>query len=158
MEEFGLVRESSSFKISVWSAFVPETDLAMDTGPDEPVVRMVTKQSSGLHKEVFGWRMLEDLFAGIADESDREDLKVALFDTLAIEINPKDRSIDNLKSFIDVANRILDANGVEWIGSRNPFGDDDEGKRLNPLLALVNHLSWLISMFKDMPNTSVSVR
>ncbi len=119
---------------------------------------MVAKQSSGLHKEVFGWRMPEDLFAGIADEGDRDKLKAALFDKMAIEIDPNERPIDSLQSFIDVANKILDANRVEWIGSRNPFGDDDEEKRLNPLLALVNHLSWLIGMFKDMPNTSISVR
>ena len=137
---------------------MPETDLAMDTGADEPAVRMVAKQSSGLHKEVFGWRMPEDLFAGIVDEGDRDKLKAALFDKMAIEIDPNERPIDSLQSFIDVANKILDANRVEWIGSRNPFGDDDEEKRLNPLLALVNHLSWLIGMFKDMPNTSISVR
>lgn len=150
--------ESFSFKISVWSAFVPESDLAMDTGSDEAAVRVVAKQSSGLHKEVFGWRMPEDLFAGIADESDRDRLKAALFDKMAIEIDPNERTIDSLRSFVDVANKILDDNRVEWIGSRNPFGDDDEGNRLNPLLALVNHLSWLIGMFKDMPNTSISVR
>ncbi len=150
--------ESSSFKISVWSAFAPQTDLAVDTGSDDPAVRMVAKQSSGLHKEVFGWRMPEDLFAGIADESDRDKLNAALFDKMAIEIDPNERSIDSLKSFIDVANEILDANRVEWIGSQIRFGDDDEERRLNPLLALVNHLQWLIGMFKDMPNTSISVR
>ncbi len=150
--------ESSSFKISVWSAFAPQTDLAIDTGSGEPQVRVVAKQSSGLHKEVFGWRMSEDLFAGIADESDRDKLKAALFDKMAIDIDPNKRSIDSLKSFVDVANEILDANRVEWIGSQNPSGDDDEKGRLNPLLALVNHLSWLIGMFKDMPNTSISVR
>ena len=150
--------ESSIFKISVWSTFAPETDLAMDTGSDEPAVHMVTKQSSGLHKEVFGWRMPEDLFAGITDENDRDKLKAALFDKMAIEIDPNERSIESLKSFINVANKILDANGVEWIGSRNTFGDDEEERRLNPLLALVNHLSWLIGMFEDMPNTSISVR
>ena len=152
------MNESSNFTISVWSAFAPETDLAMDTGSDESAVRVVSKQSSGLHKEVFGWRMPEDLFAGIADENDRDKLKAALFDKMAIEIDPNERSIDSLKSFVDVANNILDANRVEWIGSRNPFGDDDEESRLNPLLALVNHLSWLIDMFKDMPNISISVR
>ena len=155
--------ESSKFTVSVWRAFVPKTALVMSAvgmGADteQPEIHVLTKENTDLQKEVFCWRMLEDPFGGIADQSEREKLREQLLEKMAIRVDPRQRSVESLRSFVDAANRVLADGGVEWSGSQSPLGDGDEGKRLNPLLALVNQLSWLIDVFEGQPNTSVSVR
>ena len=118
-----------------------------------------TDDSSDLLKEVFSWRMLEDAFGGIIDPTARARLTTLLSDTLAPDRHPRDRSVASLRTFIDAANRVLETGGVDWSGSQNQLSDDDEeALRLNALLALVNHLSWLIAVFDDQPNVSVSIR
>ena len=130
---------------------------ALDSAP--PTVRELTDDYSDLQKEVFSWRMLEDAFGGIIDPLERDRLTQVLSQTMAPDVHPRDRSIASLRAFVDDANRILAARGgVDWSDSQNPLSDDDERLRLNALLALVNHLSWLIAIFKDQPNVSVSIR
>ena len=133
--------ESSNLKVSVWNAFEPGTALIMATtevrGTDEaqPTVCELTTESSGLQKEVFGWRMLEDPFGGIVDGEERERLKTALFGAMGIGVDPKKRSIAALRSFVEDANRVLAAGRVPahrlqdvWVGNAvlgfQPFGPD----------------------------------
>ena len=102
--------------------------------------------------------MVEDAFGGVTEEIDRETLKKTLLETMAIDVHPAERSIDALRNFVDEANRIIEKGQVEWNGSQDPLSDEAEEARVNSLLALVNHLSWLVDVFSDQPGVSVSVR
>ena len=159
--------EPSTFKLSVWAPFVPQTALrtspavaTLDSTP--PAVadwKEWTEDSSDLLQEVFSWRMLEDAFGGILDPDARARLTALLSDTLAPARHPRDRSVASLREFIGAANRLLESDNVDWSDSQNQLSDDDEkALRLNALLAFVNHLSWLIAVFDDQPNVSVSIR
>lgn len=112
-----------------------------------------------LLKEVFSWRMLEDAFGGIIDPAERARLTTLLSDTMAPARRPGDRSVESLRAFVDAATEVLGRSGVDWSASQNHLSEEDEeALRLNALLALVNHLSWLIAVFEDQPNVSVSIR
>lgn len=151
--------DSSPLKVSVWRPFVPSSPLLMNApGTDLPTVRQLTDDTGGLQQEVFTWRMLEDPFGGIADANDRAQLKETLLTAMALDVPPQERSVQSLKNFIARATAVLDAGGVEWTGSQSSLTDTDEERNLNPLLALVNHLSWLVDVFDGQPNISVSVR
>lgn len=157
--------EPSTFKLSVWTPFVPQTVLRTSpavaaSDSDPPTVSAWTEwteDSSDLLKEAFSWRMLEDALGGITTPADRARLAQLLLD-MAPDRHPRDRSVRSLRAFVDAANRILASGHVYWSGSQNPLSEDDEELGLNALLALVNHLSWLIAVFEDQPNVSVSIR
>ena len=158
----------STFKLSVWTPFVPQTALRTspavatpDSTPPAPTDwKEWTEDSSDLLQEVFSWRMLEDAFGGILDPIARARLTALLSEPLAPDRPPRDRSVAPLREFIDAANRLLESGGVDWSDSQNQLSEDDEEEalRLNALLAFVNHLSWLIAVFDDQPNVSVSIR
>ena len=155
--------ESSTFKVSIWTPFVPQTALLKSatvaaSGSDPPTVSELIEDSTDLQKEAFSWRMLEDAFAGIINLLERERLTKLLSETMATDIHPHHRSVASLRAFVDDAKRVLASGGVEWSGSQSPPSEDDEALRLNTLLALVNHLSWLIAVFEDQPNVSVTIR
>ena len=155
--------DSSKFQLSVWAPFVPQTALVVSSAlsplsPEQAGVSELTDEASNLHKEVFRWRMVEDAFGGVTEEIDRKNLKKALLETMAIDVHPAERSINALRNFVDEANRIIEKGQVEWNGSQDPLSDEAEEARVNSLLALVNHLSWLVDVFSDQPGVSVSVR
>lgn len=155
---------SAKFKLSLWRPFEPGTALivaASDTATEEApsTFRELSPEIAGIQREVFGWRMLEDAFGGVVDEAERNKLKAALFDALDMGVDPKKRSISALRSFVEEATRVLGAGTVEWTGSQSAVPDEEEEeRRLNPLLALVNYLTWLIDVFDEQPNISVTIR
>lgn len=153
--------ESSQVKISIWRAFVPRSALIMSAAPGddtEQPVRELAGLDSGLHTEVFTWRTSEDPLGGVVNQEARDRLAKALFGALDIHVHPQERSIVSLRSFVDAAKTVLETESVEWSESQSSSIDNGETQRLNPLLALVNHLSWLIAVFEGQPYISVSVR
>ena len=155
--------ESSKLKVSVWNAFVPENALIM-AAVDESAeagapssMKELAAENSGLHKEVYGWRMVEDPFGGVLDSDRREELKALLLDALSIDIQPSQRSIFSLRAFVDRAQAVMASDRVEWSDSQSAAIDDEE-HRLNSLLAFTNHLSWLIDVFEEQPGVSITVR
>ena len=155
--------DSSKLKVSVWSAFVPDRTLAMfvtDKGRRQDArtgMRDVHYEASGLHKEVYAWRLIEDPFGGVVDAGRREALRSRLQDAFDMGVPREGRSIASLLAFVNEARIMLDAGDAEWSGSESA-GQDDEERRLNPLLAFANHLSWLAAVFDEQPNVSVTVR
>lgn len=159
--------EPSTFKLSVWTPFVPQTALrtspAVATPDSEPPVvtdwNEWTEDSSDLLQEVFSWRMLEDAFGGILDGAARARMTELLSDTLAPDRHPRERSVASLQPVLEDASRLIESDGVAWSDSQNQLSDDEKrALRLNALLAFVNHISWLIAVFQDQPNVSVSIR
>ena len=155
--------EPTKFKVTIWGAFVPEFELIRtpDAVPDDSEnvsVQVLSEENSSLWKEIYSWKMLEDPLGGIIEIGNRKKLKIELLESMDIEIHPSHRTIDSLKSSVGAANSILLESGVEWSGSQSTLTDDDEEIRINPLLALINHLSWLIDVFEGQPNISVSIR
>jgi hypothetical protein len=102
--------------------------------------------------------MREDPFGGIVDSSERHRLQKALLEPFDIELHPSKRSIQHLADALDRAYKLITAGGVEWSGSQSSHASDDSEGRLNALLALLNHLSWLVDVFREHPGVSVSIR
>lgn len=155
--------ESSKLKVSVWNAFVPDTALIMAaTSPSASEaspssMKQLAPENSGLHKEVYGWRMVEDPFGGVVDVEKRNELKQLLLDALSIDLQPSERSIATLRAFVQKSQVVLDSGKVEWSGSQSAVHEDEE-RRINSLLAFTNHLSWLIDVFEEQPGVSITVR
>ena len=120
------MNEQSTFKVSVWGAFIPEFELIMSADEmsvdsNKPAVHVISEESSGLWKEMFSWKMLEDAFGGVIEINDRDRLKEALLEKMAIEVHPSKRTIDSLKSFVSDASSVLSSGGVEWSGNQSSF-------------------------------------
>jgi hypothetical protein len=114
---------------------------------------------SDLQQEIYTWQTKEDPFAGISDEGARGKLRSLLFDRFEASQPPANRAITSLKDFIDAADAIIERKEAEWMVSLDaPFEDEDTPYRINPLLALNQHLDWLVSTFSGQPGISVSIR
>ena len=154
--------ESSSLKISIWSAYSPSAPLVMTTSGDSGTeattsIRELRSLGSGLHQEIFSWRINEDPFGGVANNDDRLRLRGALLEALGVEADPAARGVAKLREFLDDANAVVSSGRVEWSGSQSSASDEDE-HRINPLLALINQIDWLVSVFDEQPEISVTVR
>src|SRR6186713_1428213 len=108
--------ESSNLKVSVWSSFAPGREMIMAVTSDDPETQNGARQLSGdgsdnLHKEVFGWRINEDPFGGIAKPNDRDALKTALLESFSMAVAPHERSISKLRTIIDQAEAIIKKGG-----------------------------------------------
>lgn len=120
-------------------------------------IRELRSLGHGLHQEVFSWRMMEDAFGGITVDEDRLRLSSLLLDGLSVSKDPNSRGIIKLREFLADAQAVVADGKVEWSGSQSSINDDEE-RRLNPLLALINHLDWLANVFDEHPGISVTVR
>lgn len=150
--------EASNLKLSFWRPFVPDTALMGLSSEEASVQLHAAAVSSGMHKEVYGWRMQDDALGGIANAEERERLRASLFDALAVNVHPSDRSLNKLRTFIDEAEKILREGAASWSDSQSQSIEEDETTRINALLALVCHLRWLVEVFDEKPDVSVTVR
>lgn len=150
--------EASNIKLSFWRPFVPDTAL-MDLSLEKDSVRLhAAAVASGMHKEIYGWRMQDDALGGIAKVEERERLRASLFDELAVNVPPSERSLEKLRIFINEAEKILTDGAASWSDSQSQSVEEDETMRINALLALVCHLRWLVDVFDEKPDVSVTVR
>lgn len=150
------MNESPQFKISFWRDYAPETKLLF-SNQSLPKPHEFVDKNSGLQKEVYSWPMLEEAFGVIEDSLKRKRLTEALR-RMQIDSNPNQHSLEVLKSFVEEARQILSTVDLDWITSQNQLPGEEENGRLNPLLALVNHLSWLLVVYDNQPNTAVRVK
>ena len=154
------MREATNLKISVWAEHDGDARLMMTTSgavDKEPTVKALPRRGSGLHREVYSWQTNEDVLGGVKDMALREKLRIALFTALHPDKAPGERGIDVLASFVALARETIADGGTEWSESASSF-DEDEARRINPLLALVTHLEWIASVHKDQPGISVTAR
>lgn len=151
----------AAFRVSIWGPFTTNASVLFvqedsQTGSG-PTVKEITEGSGRLHTELFGWPMLEDAFAGVTDSEARAKLQRSLNESLAVQLTPRERSLDALRAIVDEAEALLETGYVEWSASQAGPTDEEE-RRLNPLLALTTHLKWLIAVFEGTPGISVSIR
>jgi hypothetical protein len=143
-------------KISVWRDFVPNRALSL-RGEDEEGHRVLNAESE-LQQEVYSWQMNEDPFGGVEDQSVRSKLRELLFDRFEASQSPSKRRVEALSTFVEEAQRVIDAGHAEWTMSQDAPDDEEVPYRLNPLLALKLHLEWLANSFSGQPGVSVSIR
>lgn len=99
--------------------------------------------------------MLQDPLGGVESTDKRLRLQ-ALFESLRLDVDPTQRTIDRLESLLDVSRQVLADRGVVW--SLAPLESVDGETRLNALLALANQIDWLLEVYRDLPNTWVSIK
>lgn len=154
------MNETNKLKISVWAAYDGDARFIMATPGGEgadPIVRELPRFASGLHREVYSWQTTEDVLGGVVDQEHREALRKALFGALHPAKAPSERGLDVLVEFVARARTALADGRTEWTASHS--SSDDEGvRRLNPLLALVTHLEWLVAVHEGQPNISITAR
>jgi len=155
-----LINETSRLKISVWTAYEGDAPLIMATpGAEgaEPTVKELPRFASGLHREVYSWQTTEDVLGGVVDPTVREALSEALFGALHPAKPPSERGVVVLAKFVARARAALAEGRTEW--STSDSSSDDEGvRRVNPLLALVIHLEWLLAVHDGQPGISITAR
>lgn len=151
---------SVKFTLSIWRDFIPPRRLALSTDDAAP---QVFDGNSSLQEQVYSWPVREDVFAGIPDLDTRQDLSKRLFDRLADSRSPAERRLSVLQEFVDASQLAIDDGEVSPSPSQSRVIEDLEADEADPieinsLLALTNHLRWIISCFGDRPGISVSVR
>ncbi|MCY4184792.1 MAG: hypothetical protein OXD45_05710 [Rhodobacteraceae bacterium] len=148
---------SKPLKITFWKNKIPTRQMCRWTDPNEN--KLVSLDD--YHEVIYTWSTPEDFFDGIEDTDYRNDLNQLLFDKLNEKKPPEERGIIVLKEFVKKAEMGLHENKVEWIISQSDGGfyhEEENGTKINALLALTLHLKWLIECFGDQPGISVTVR
>lgn len=110
-----------------------------------------------LMERVYVWSGQEHPLIGVVDIEARAQLQAKL-DSLKISGPCQMHTIDDLQSLVDEARGILGGPMVTWGPSSAPAEPHAEASLVNSLLAFTKHLEWLIAIFKDVPNTWVSIR
>ena len=139
------------FHLSIWKDYSPPHKVALRS--EQTGVQVVTPEH-GLQAEVYSWPLRTDVWAGIPNDEVRRRLVDKLLERLEVTLPPAERSLAVLGDFIAAAERAI-ANGDAGLV---PVEVGDEAVEINPLLALVLHLKWLIRCFADRPGISVSIR
>ncbi len=135
--------------LSIWRDYSPPHKVALHGG--QAGGRAVTPEH-GMQAEVYSWQLRMDLWACIADEEVRRRLVDKLMKPLKVSLPPAERPLAVLGDFIAAAEQAIAS------GAAGPVAVTDGGSAalMNPLLALVLHLKWLIRCFADRPGISVS--
>ena len=141
---------SIQFRLSIWRDYVPPRPVALR---GEQTGFQVVTSGHHLQAEVYSWPLQQDHFAGISKEEIRDRLQ-NLLDGLEVSRPPAERSLAVLGDFVAAAEKAIDEGEAVSI----PWDSGDMSVEINPLLALVLHLKWLIRCFKDRPGISVSIR
>lgn len=149
---------SAKLRVSVWRAHDPTAALAIIGNGD--ATQFIQKGGANLQQEVYCWQTKEDYFGGLDDADVRAKFQDALISKFDASIPPSKRTCAALKVFLDQATAEIAAGKTEWIASADGPGDDDDDLPylLDPLQALVNHLSWLHDVFAHQPGVSILVR
>lgn len=148
------MRESSGFTLSLWRSYAPETEILTTDPASQRDVRLHTPEGTRPKVCVFRWSMLEDPLGGVESQEKSRRLQ-ALFESLRLDVDPTQRTVARLEPLLDVSRQILASGGVVW--SLAPRESVDGETRLNALLALANQIDWLLEVYRDLPNTWVSI-
>ena len=149
------MRESSGFTLSLWRSFAPEAEILTTDPASQRDIQLHTPEATRPKVRVFQWSMLQDPLGGVESTDKRLRLQ-ALFESLRLDVDPTQRTIDRLESLLDVSRQVLADGGVVW--SLAPLESVDGETRLNALLALANQIDWLLEVYRDLPNTWVSIK
>ena len=151
---------SIQFHLSIWRDYAPPYLLALRG--EQTDFQVVTPEHR-LQAEVYSWSLQQDHFAGISKEETRNRLQ-ELLDELKVSRPPLDElevsrpsaecSLAVLGDFVAAAEKAIEDGEAVSV----PRSSGDTTVEINPLLALVLHLKWLIRCFKDRPGISVSIR
>ena len=141
---------SVQFHLSIWRNYAPPYRVSLR---GEQTGFQVVTSGHHLQAEVYSWPLPLDHFSGISKEEIRNRLQERL-DELEVSRPPADRSLDVLGDFVAEAEKAIEDGEAVSV----PWSSGETTVEINPLLALVLHLKWLIRCFKDRPGISVSVR
>lgn len=147
----------AQLKLSIWRELAHTPPLAMQ---DEQTGWRVLTSDSGVQREVYSWPLPSDAFGGIADEKVRDNVREALLNRLDISLPPAERGVAVLGVFVATAEQAVDADQTGPFRSNvaSVESDTDTASEPNPLLALLQHVKWLMRCFEDRPGISVSIR
>ena len=151
---------SVKLTLSIWRDFVPSRPTAFIADEES---RQVFDADSILQKEVYSWRLREDVFAGILDDETRRCLHKRLVEQLSDSKDPSERRLEVLRGFVDASQKAIVAGQVRPVPSESRINGEFEAEELdqievNSLLALTIHLKWIIACFDKRPGISVLVR
>lgn len=138
------------FHVSIWRDHAPPHDVALRT---EQAGFQVVAPEHELQAKVYSWPLRTDVWAGIPNGEVRRRLREKLFELLEVTRPPTERSLAVLGDFIAAAEQAIASGDAGLV----PVPVGDATVELNPLLALVLHLKWLIRCFADRPGISVSI-
>lgn len=141
---------SVQFHLSIWRDYAPPYPVALR---GEEMDFQVVTSGHHLQAEVYSWPLSQDPFAGISEEKIRDRLQ-KLLGELEVSRPPAERSLAVLGDFVAAAEETIEDG--EAVSA--PWSSGETTVEINPLLALLLHLKWLIRCFKDRPGISVSIR
>lgn len=149
--------DSSAYSLSIWAPFDPPTEMLFNAAESTRQVQVDSGGAGVLMERVYVWSGQEHPLIGVVDIEARARLQAKL-DSLKISGPCQMHTIGDLQSLVDEARGILGGPMVTWGPSSAPAEPYAEASPVNSLLAFTKHLEWLIAIFKDVPNTWVSIR
>ena len=146
---------STVFRLQVWKPCRWDRQyLSSDTG--------APATDEAFQECIYVWEPLGDPFACITAPEETRQLRDALIEAFAPGRPVGERAVEGLQKPLDIIDRILNTPGiVSWADS--PYALRTSGEevlhlRQHMLLALRQHLQWVLDIFKHAPRVSVTVR
>ena len=149
--------ESPRFALTIWRTLSTPTGTLFSDDQSRRQTQIDKTGAGELVEPVFTWLIPDDPLAGIEDTEARECLQTQIV-ALRIDAPRETRTIGCLQSLLDKAREVLDGGTIHWNHSQAAADTGREEPLVNSLLALTKQLEWLMAVFKDLPNTWVSIR
>lgn len=147
---------AAGLRVTVWRSYSPKRALAYKPIDGEVVSHL--DDEAQLQQDVFCWQTSEDIWSGLSDEALRRSFRDRLLSEFDPFRPPEERSLQSLSRYVEDLRSVATSGPSEWANSAHRFAGDDRAARFNPLLSFYNQLSWIVEVFLDVPQASVSVR
>lgn len=149
--------ESPRFALTIWRTLSTPSGTLFSDAQSQRQTRIDRTGAAELLEPVFTWFIQDDPLAGVEDTAARERLQAQIA-ALSIEVPQEKRTIGCLQSLLDESRKVLKGGTVHWNDSQAAVDTGSGEPLVNSLLALTKQLEWLMTVFKELPNTWVSIR
>jgi hypothetical protein len=153
--------ESPGLEINVWRPARLTAKMFQVTEEAETASWTRLAVDAKLLESVYQWSTTVDIWGGFLNSDKTEQVRTLLLRNFDPRILPEKRLVADLKSATAALKALastpgeLDWQDCESIGTN--YGEDDTS-RMNTALALLQQLSWIERVFKNVPDASVTIR
>jgi hypothetical protein len=141
---------SPQFRLTVWRPARLRRELAHQRTSQEPLLE------GDVVEEAYVWEMPLDAWACLTESSDLHDNFRAAF---TVDRPPSERTVNHLDAFVRRLEAVVAIEGASsWTATEEDSEDGDPPLTCDAARALAAHLGWVVSTFRHVPDSSVTIR
>ncbi len=153
--------ESKQFSLTVWRPSRLARDLAQYSHGSEGATFTRVHAPEHFYEAAYSWSTREDIWGGVVEQGTTENLRKLLMITFSPTTPPEKRDMNALSLALKEMKPLLGNDSViSWqdLSEQAEELDVDSITRANLIVALFHHLSWIHSVYQDIPGVSITIR